>query len=247
MSEKNKLILQMGIFFILVVATFTYIVINEKKYVILTPKIEKRLNEYIDKNYKEEKNNLNISKLKYIKDEDKYQIKLTNKENKNLYFYITYKKKKITNTYKKDYLEGKSLYDNFEQEYIKNMELENAKLSFSKKLNNYPKTIYKKILTEDLKKLSLYSVSSELVVDNSKQKTIIETINNFYQKNKSLGYSPKEYELIIINKNDINFSIKISKLTDNLITNNLTEIVSGIIKNDNSIMNKYSITYKYLN
>ena len=36
-------------------------------------------------------------------------MKVTNKLNKNHYFYITYSNKKITDTYKEDYLEGRTL------------------------------------------------------------------------------------------------------------------------------------------
>ena len=65
MNYKNKLVLEMGIFFIIVFGLFTYIVLNEKKHVILLPKVEESLNKYIDNNYSKEKINLNISKAKY--------------------------------------------------------------------------------------------------------------------------------------------------------------------------------------
>ena len=35
-------------------------------------------------------------------------MKVMNKTNENLYFYITYYKKEITDTYQKDYIEGNS-------------------------------------------------------------------------------------------------------------------------------------------
>ena len=44
MNYKNKLVLEMGIFFIIVFGLFTYIVLNEKKHVILLPKVEEKLN-----------------------------------------------------------------------------------------------------------------------------------------------------------------------------------------------------------
>ena len=65
MNYKNKLILEMGIFFIIVFGIFTYIVLNEKKHVILLPKVEEKLNKYIDNNYSKEKINLDIGKTKY--------------------------------------------------------------------------------------------------------------------------------------------------------------------------------------
>ena len=79
MNEKNKLMLQMGIFFILVFGIFTYIILNEKKTIILTPKVEEKILQYIDNNYATEKSNLDIGKIKYIKDKNAYQIKLSNK------------------------------------------------------------------------------------------------------------------------------------------------------------------------
>ena len=245
MNEQKKLMLQMGTFFILVFSIFTYIVLNEKKSVILTPKVEKKLLEYIDNNYMEEKTNLNIGKIKYIKNKDKYQIKLTNNTNSNLYFYVSYKNKKISSTYQKDYIEGNSLFTKFNSEYNKN--ISNSKVSFSKNLNNYPTTISEQIINNDIKSLPIYSVEKELTINSHTESIIVNEIINFYNKNKSLGYKPKEYNLIIVDKNDINFSIKIDNLTEDLIINNINEIISAIIKNDNSIMNKYSIKYKYIN
>lgn len=245
MNEKNKLILQMGIFFIFVFATFTYIVLNEKKYIILSPKIEKKLNQYIDKNYSELKNELKISKMKFLKNKKIFQIKLTNNKNKDLYFTITYANKKIKDTYKNDYQQGQSLYKKVEKKYKENFQ--NSKLNFSKSLDKYPNTIYEKVLTENIKTLPIYDVSIELSLNNHNQKTIKNSIYKCYLKHQKLGYNPKSYNFILVDKNDITFSLNISNLTKEHILNNLDEIISAIIDDDNSIEDKYTIKYKYIN
>ena len=243
MNEKNKLVLQMGIFFILVTGAFSYIVLNEKKYLILTPKVEEKLNDYIDKEFAAEKADLDIGKVKYILEDKSYKIKLNNSKNKNLYFYVIYKNKKITDTFKKDYQEGKSLYDNANNKYQK--KFKNSKLVFIKSLDKYPNTIYQQIIDDDIMKLPIYSITTELTVDKHDLKTIVSIINDFYIKNKNLGYNPKNYEIIIVDKNDISFSVKISGLTKELITNNMNEIVTAIIKKDKNIINIYNIEYEY--
>ena len=234
----------MGIFSILVFGIFTYIIIYEKKDIVLSPKIEEKLLKYIDEKYISLKNDLTISKVKHIKDENTYQIKLSNNNNKNLYFFVNYKNRKITDTYQSDYVEGMSLYSNLEKEYKK--KLKNSSLDFYKKLNEYPETIRQQVINQDTIKLPLYRVSTELTINNHTQKTIINSISKFYLKNKELGYSPKEYEIVLVDKNDISFSVKISNLTENLIINNINEIISAIILNDSNIMKKYSIKYQYI-
>lgn len=244
MDEKNKLVLQMGMFFIIVIGVFSYIILNEKKYEILTPKVEEKLNNYIDKEFAKEKIDLDIGKIKYILDDRSYRIKLNNSKNKNLYFYVIYKNKKITDTYKEDYLEGKTLYDYTKKQYEK--KFKNSSLIFNKNLDKYPNTIYEQVINEDIKNIPIYSVKTELTVNNHELMTITKKINSFYSKNKKLGYNPKEYTIIIVDENDIKFSIEINNLTEELIISNLNEIISGIIKKDKSIIDKYNIEYKYI-
>lgn len=245
MNEKNKLMLQMGIFFIIVFGIFTYIVIDEKKEIIMTPKVEEKLLNYIDKNYAKQKPDLNIGKIKYDKENDKYQIKLSNTKNQNLYFYVTYKKKKITDTYQKDYIEGNSLYENFMKEY--NQNFENANIVFSKKLNKYPDTIQNQMISSDIKQLPVYYIEKELSIKNHEEKTILKSITNFYNENKKLGYIPKNYSLTLVDENDISFTVKIENLTEELIINNCEEIIRAIIENDSTIKSKYEIDYQYIN
>lgn len=244
MDQKNKLVLEMGIFFILVVGAFSYIILNEKKYELLTPKVEEKMNKYIDKEFAKEKINLDIGKIKYTMDDRSYKIKLNNSNNNNLYFYVIYKNKKITDTYKKDYIEGKSLYTYTENKYKK--EFKNSNLKFTKSLDKYPNTIYEKIINNEIESLPIYNIETELTIDNHELGTITKKINSFYLKTKKSGYNPKEYKVTIVDKNDIKFSVEIDNLTEELIISNLNEIISGIINKDKSIIDKYNITYKYI-
>lgn len=246
MNYKNKLVLEMGIFFIIVFGLFTYIVLNEKKHVILLPKVEEKLNKYIDNNYSKEKINLNISKAKYDISDETYKIKLTNSKNKNLYFYVSYKNKKITSTYEKDYKEGKTLYKNFNNTYQKQVKYKNSKIIFPKKLDSYPSTVYEKIINNKIKTLPIYNTTTELTVKSHNEETLVKSINKFYLKIKKLGYNPKEYNFTIVDQNDLTFIVKVSNLDNNLIENNLNEIIRAIIGNDKNIMKKYSIKYEYL-
>lgn len=243
MDYKNKLVLQMGIFFILVVGIFSYIVLNEKKYEILTPKVEEKMNKYIDKKFAKEKIDLNIDKIKLDKYNKDYKIKLSNSKNKHLYFYVIYKNKKITDTYKKDYVEGKSLFNYTSIKYQKTFT--NSKIIFTNKLNKYPNTIYNQIITEDIKTLPIYKIEKELTLKDSNIESIIKSITKFNNKIKKRGYNPKYYDFILVNENDVSFNIKIENLDNNLINTSLNPIITGIINNDKSIEQIYNISFKY--
>lgn len=247
MNDKNKLIYSMTIFFVIVFVLFSLIVINEKKNIILIPKVEKKINAYIDDNYKLEKENFIISKTTYKSDLSSFQVKVKNKENKNLYFFINYKNKKITDTYKNDYLEGKTLLTNLEKQTEK--EINNtAEIEFSKTLNNYTTNVKEKLINNDnVKLIPIYTVKKEILVKENNPTTISTEIINYYKYLKELNFNPKEYIIIIENDTNPNLSFKIENLTDNLINNSINEIISAIIKNDKNIKTKYNISYKYIN
>ena len=61
----------------------------------MTPKINKKLNDYVEKNYKEIKDGIIVKDTKYIEKDSTYRKKVVNKKNKNLYFYVNYKNKKM--------------------------------------------------------------------------------------------------------------------------------------------------------
>ena len=101
MKEQRKLTIGMTIFTFIVFISFGVILLNEKSAPYFAPRIEKKLINYINQKYKNELDNFNIGKTKYTK--TKYELKVESKENKNLYFIVTYYNKKITDTYKSDY------------------------------------------------------------------------------------------------------------------------------------------------
>ncbi len=95
MNQKTKLLTNMWIFSTTIIILFAIIVLNEKKYILLEAKVEEKLKNYIDSNYQEIKKELHIGKIHYQPESQTYQIKLINKENKDLSFTISYQKKKI--------------------------------------------------------------------------------------------------------------------------------------------------------
>ena len=107
MKEQKKLTLGMAIFTFIIFVSFGVIILNEKSAPYFAPKIEKKLIDYLKTEYKDEYNDFDIGTTIYSK--TKYNLKVTAKKNKNLYFNIFYDNKKITDTYEKDYKQGKTL------------------------------------------------------------------------------------------------------------------------------------------
>ena len=107
----------------------------------MTPKIDKKLNDYVEKNYKEIKDDIIVKDTKYIEKDSTYRKKVVNKKNKNLYFYVNYKNKKIKSSYKKDYQEGATLFNKEKIEFEKEIsnKYKETKITFHKKLNSYKK------------------------------------------------------------------------------------------------------------
>ena len=158
MSEQNKLTMQMAIFFLIVFVSFGTLVVKEKQNILFKPKIENSINEYISNNY----NDLDLKKSEVKIENNKFIMKVMNKTNENLYFYITYYKKEITDTYQKDYIEGNSLipYINKQIENkINNIYNVNAKVTITNTLDNYSSQIKEKLLKEDkLENLKIYNL-----------------------------------------------------------------------------------------
>ena len=107
MRQDKKLMLGMTILFLITFIFFGTLITTEKLAPYYTDKIKERFENYIKENYKEENNNLKIGIITYKNQQ--YKAKVSNKNNKDLYFTITYQNKEIKDTYKKDYLEGKTL------------------------------------------------------------------------------------------------------------------------------------------
>lgn len=251
MKEQKKLEFQMFTLFLIVFIFFGIIVVTVKMGGIMIPKIEKKLTQYIKEEYKEIENDLKIGETTYIQEKSLYQVKVSNKINRNLYFFVNYKNKKITSTYQKDYIEGESLFNElktkYEEEITKNTDYQNTTITFPKKLNQYTKTNQEKIIMEDTKLIPIYQITTELEIKKWDTKTMSKKIKNYINDLTTLDYNPKEYTLIISNEQKIDQIVKIEKLTKNLIETDLDSIIDGIIEDDKSIIKKYNINYQYTN
>ena len=248
MNEQKKLTIQMTIFFIIIVTLFTVIVLKEKQSTILLPKVEQKIDNYIDENY----NSQELTKGKITINNDTYKIKITNKKNKNHCFYITYSNKKITDTYKEDYLEGKTLIKHLNNVIEKSI-YEKTNKQYTIKINNTYDNFSDKIkeilqTEENLESLKIYTLETEITSlwnTSSITKNITNIMTNLNNKN----ITPKNYTFIITDKNDITKSVKIINLTiDNIEKNNLSIIINDIINNkQTSILTENQITYEYIN
>ena len=108
--------------------------------------------------------------------------------------------------------------------------------------------IRKKVLIEeDIKSLEIYTLSSELIIEEWNSLSITNDITNFINKLEKEDIKPNSYILTITNSNNLNESIEITNITTDLIENNkLNLIIDDIINNINSkLLQQEKITYKY--
>ena len=248
MKEQKKLTIGMGIFSFIIFVSFGVIILNEKTAPLYSTRIDTKFSEYINKNYKDIANNIISEKTKYKNTE--YKTKIISKENENLYFYIKLSNKKITDTYKEDYLEGKTLLNKISNDLEKklngkyNKDFKIKFLTTLNELNDKKKEILIKEI--DAASLSIYSLETEI-------NTIwtIETIANeiiTLHNNLTLeNIKPNNYILTINDLNKEKKSIKINNLKPNIIENNLilNEVLNDIINSNNSdLLNNNKITYE---
>ena len=251
MKEQKKLTLGMAIFTFIIFVSFGVIILNEKSAPYFAPKIEKKLIDYLKTEYKDEYNDFDIGTTIYSK--TKYNLKVTAKKNKNLYFNIFYDNKKITDTYEKDYKQGKTLLNSITKKIkdeLKNKYNQDFNIIMSKSLDEYSKQIQNNlILKNDLKSLKIYTLETTITSKwntNDIGSKIIKLNNNLKEEN----LTPKSYNITIINSKDATKSVKISNLTTEIIEDStlLSSIISDIIKNENSkLLKQNNITYKYFN
>ena len=251
MNKQTKLVLARGIFFFFVIVAFGLIVLNEKKDAIMIPRVEKKINEYILENYKDIENDL-------IKDNiesknDKYYMKLMSKVNNNHFFYIIYSNKEMTDTYKKDYIEGNNLYKYLKEKIetdIKNKTNKECTIEFISTFDNFTSKVQDRILKEDnLVDLKFYTIEQEVTINSWDSKTILKEITDSITTYSSNNIDPKNYKMTFTNKNDITQSLEISNITNDFINNkNNLQIINDILNDSNTLLLKESkITYKYLN
>ena len=247
MKKQLKLTLSMALLFLVTFVSFGTIIINEKKEDLFMPHIKNKLEDYLKENYKEQSNlKTNISYK-----EDKFILKVISEENKNYYFNIYYKDKKITDSYQEDYIEGntyfKYLEKKLEKDIKKNLDIK-TKIDIATTLNSMTSKTKKKVLIdEDIKQLKIYTLSSELIIEQWNTQSITNDITTFVSKLEKEDIKPNSYNLTITNSNNLNQSVEITNITTDLIENNkLILVIDDIINNINSkLLQQEKITYKY--
>ena len=242
MNKQKKLSFERGIFVFIVFVLLGVIVITEKFGSIMIPKITKKMNNYIEENYKD----LNLNTNDVTFKNTTYTMKLESKENKHHYFYINYYNRKITDTYKKDYVEGKNLLNHIKKKLkkeINNKTNTTCDIEITSTLDKYTESVQERIIKEDnLLELKFFIVKKELVIKEWDEENITTKINTFI--NKFDGITPKSYKIIITNKDDITESIEIQNITKEI----SKEIIHDIIKDEKSdLLKENKITYKNLN
>ena len=250
MKKQNKLLFARTIFLFLIIIIFGIIIFTEKAGGVLIPKAEEKINNYIDKKYKDEKENFILGKVTYKN--TTYTMKVTNKDNKKHYFYIKYYHKKITDTYKKDYIEGNTLLTNIKSKLKKDISKKtntSCEIIINNTLDKYTNTVQKRIIDEDnLLELKFYTIKKEIIIKEWNTKDITKKITDTINTYKNNNITPKNYIIIITNKSDITESIEIT-LTEEFINNSSKEkIIDDIINDKNSLLLKENkIKYKNLN
>lgn len=253
-KKEQSLILQMGFLYLLVILFFGLIIIEEKKKEVLMPKVDKKLQEYINENYKKE--NIEKGKIKLNKKESLYTVKVYNKQNKDLYFYVNYnyETKKISKTFEKDYKEGKTLKEKIEKYLNKKLEklkekekapIKNIYITENLKLTETTNDIKEELLKKNYD-LPLYTINIEDNISSLTEEIFtkkLKKINNYIKK---INLNPKDYNITLNNKTSPSKSINL-KLEKEVLDQNVDYIYSMIIENNKEILSKYNIEYKYLN
>lgn len=247
MRQDKKLMLGMTILFLITFVIFGTIVTTEKLAPFFTDRIKTKFETYLKENYKTETKNLKIGKITYKN--QVYEAKVTNKENKNLYFSIYYQNKKITDTYKKDYIKGTTLLNSLENNIEKEIEKQINKkvtITFPLTLNKYSSIIKQKLINEeDITSSKLYNIS--LGITSSIDPTeITNKILEITLKLQEQNIIPNEYSITINNKKE-NTKLKVNHLTQTTLEfNSLHQIINDIINNNESdIITANNITYQY--
>lgn len=248
MKQQQKLTISMAIFFLFVFVIFGVIIVTEKISPYMTPKIEKKLTAYLKESYPNITNDIKISKTTY--NSNKYTMKVTSKQNNNLYFNINYSNKKITDTYEKEFIQGKTFLthiSNTIQKNIKEKTNKTYKITISTTLDNFSSQVKSNLLEEkNLESLRIYTLESNLNIKSWDSNTIAITITKFINDLTKNNVNPKNYTLIITDQSDITKSIKISNITTKIIENNDLILIIDDILNNKGNTNKTNITYEYL-
>lgn len=248
MKERNKLTLQMSLLFFVIFVFFGVVVVNEKLSPLKIPKVTEKINVYINDKYKDILNDVNINEVEYK--EMKYQTKIVSKKNDNYYFYIFYENKKITDTYKKDYLEGQSILEYQKEkiiENIKNKTKTTYNITMSKTLDKYTDNIKEKIITtKEPENLKIYDLEATILVSKYNADYISKTIMIYDENLQSKNINPKTYTFIVTNTDNQELAVKITNLNRDIIQNDdFTKIINDIInKKKSNLLSNYEIDYE---
>ena len=246
MKQDKKLILGMALLFLITFVSFGTIVVTEKLAPFFTDKIKTKFETYIEKNYKDDKNYLTIGKITYKNQQKKKKI--SNKKNKNWYFYITYQNKKIKDTYKEDYLEGKTLLTSIERKIEKKVKDElNQKvtITFPLTLNKYTNQIKENLISNNLKEIKTYDITLTITTPTLTTENINKELEKRIQELYQIDIYPNHYTIKINSKDE---KLTLTNLTEKTMKKEYrTQIINDIINNTNSnIIKENNITYNYV-
>ena len=236
MEKQKRLLFARNVFLFVICVCFGVIIVTEKASSLLIPRVEKKMQEYLNTNFSELQNNIDMHDVIY--DKTVYKMKITSRENDNHFFYIYYSEKKLSDTYKEDYVEGKQLFNT-------SVEIEEIAT-----LDQFTSRVQDRIIKEeDLLELKFYTIKKELTIDNWNEKEITKEIIDLMEKCQDNNITPKNYKIVITNNKDVTESIEIDNLTEEFIKNTSNEKIIKDILSDNSskLLKTNNIKYKYLN
>lgn len=249
MDKQKKLVFERSIFVFIICVIFGVIIVTEKMGGLLIPKVTKKMNTYIEEKYNKEE--FKYSPVTYKN--TTYTMKVSSKDNKNHYFYVKYFGKKLSDTYKKDYKEGKKLLDYLKDKLKKDIMKKTSTscdIEITSTLDEYTNIVRERIIKEDnLLELKFYKIKKELIITDWNKENITLEITNLINNYKENNITPKSYTIIITNKKDITKSIEIKNITEEFIDNSSNkEIINDIINDEKSdLLKNNKITFKYLN
>ena len=251
MEKQRRLLFARNVFLFIIFVCFGVIIVTEKASGLLIPRVEKKMKEYLNTNYQDILSDIKTSAVVY--DKTIYRMKVTSEENKDLFFYIYYSEKKLSDTYQKDYIEGNRLLTRIKKDLENDIRKKintSVKVDALASLDKYTTRVKDRIIKEDnLLELKFYTVEKEIPISNWNSKVINQSIVDFIKKFKDNNITPKSYKLIITNSKDVTEAIEISNITEDFITNKDNEkIIKDILADNNSkLVKDNNIKYKYLN
>ena len=251
MTSKNGLIIGRAIFTMIVIVSLGLIIMNEKGGSIFSPKIKEKMNHYLEKNFSSIKGNLKTTDITY--QDREFKMKVTSQKNENHYFYLIYSNKKMTDTYKKDFLEGKNILSYTEKEIEKQIKSKTnvkAEIKVIQTLDKFSEKIQDRIIKqENLANLKFYTLKTNINIEEWSKEEITEKISTLLSTMAKNEITPKNYTITITSTKDITKSIEISNITESFNGNeNKEEIIEHIINDNNSeLLKENKIKYKNLN